>query len=250
MKVNFTIPPNINVGYNERSDTYTAKLGFVTYKDELKKELRFINSWQNWRDKNIKPDEFINEPTHGFVLNKFDNGRGWGHYDRAEFVRVYDPRGFEIEISIDNLLQIIQHNGISKGNLIEGELVYGWAPSAKKLSLIPVTSQDYKNFKKLEQDLNSFTKQEFKGKKDLEIGFKYLLKSNKIVTYLGIENVKTWSGRFEKCVIFIDDNNKTYYKNGNSFGKFAYKLEKNENINEILRNLKLDNKIGDLDYIS
>jgi hypothetical protein len=250
MNVKFTIPPNINVGYNERSDTYTAKLGFVTYKDELKKELRFINSWQNWRDKDIKPDEFINEPTHGFVLNKFDNGRGWGHYDRAEFVRVYDPRGFEIEIGIDNLLQIIQHNGISKGNLIEGELVYGWAPSAKKLSLIPVTSQDYKNFKKLEQDLNSFTKQEFKGKKDLEIGFKYLLKNNIIVTYIGNESIRTWSDRVEKCAIFSENDNKFYWKSGNSFGKFAYKLEKNENINQILRELTIDKINKNLDYIS
>ncbi len=248
MNVKFTIPKEVIVGYDQRSDTYTSKLAFVTYKDELKKEIRFVNSWQNWRDKTIEPDTFINEPTHGFVLNKFDNGRGWGHYDRAEFVRVYDPRGFEIEISIDNLLQIIQHNGISKGNLIEGELVYGWAPSARKLSLIPVTSQDYKNFKKLEEDLNNFTKQEFKGKKDLEIGFKYLLKNNKIVTYLGIETVKTWSS-FQKCSIFSENDNKFYYKEGNSFGKFAYKLEKNENINQILRNLNIKKITTNLDYI-
>lgn len=30
---NFIIPKKINVGYQERSDCYTKKLGFITYTD-------------------------------------------------------------------------------------------------------------------------------------------------------------------------------------------------------------------------
>lgn len=63
------IPTRIKVGYNERDDTYTKKLAFVTYfdaKGTLKKEV----SWEGWRDRDIEPDEYDNLPTEGFVLNK------------------------------------------------------------------------------------------------------------------------------------------------------------------------------------
>lgn len=69
MKSNIFIPKKINVGYQNRSGTYTGKLAYIIYYDE-KGVLRKERSWNGWRDEDIPNDEFDNEPTEGFVLNK------------------------------------------------------------------------------------------------------------------------------------------------------------------------------------
>ena len=209
------------VGYQKRSDTYTDKLGFITYRDE-KSNLRFEGSWTSWRSKEIKPEEFVNEPHEGFVLNK-NSGRQWGNFERAEFVRVWDTRGFEFEISTDNLMQLILHNGISKGNLIEGKCVYAWTPNGRKVTLLPETCPEYRNVQKTKESLKDAVL--FEGKlSDLKVGFKYKLKNQKILTYLGkmpnwgmyvLTNEYMW-GNKGNCHIFIDESVKGKYDYWNS----------------------------------
>ena len=137
------IPKKINVGYNKRSDTYTGKLGYIIYWDD-KGKLRKEDSWQSWRDKAIEPNEYENVPTEGFVLNKDVGGtqRSWSWNARREKVRVYDPRGFEFEITIENLLYILAECTSTKGKGLEGKFVYSWA--GKELVLLPVDTQEYK----------------------------------------------------------------------------------------------------------
>ena len=106
MKTNIFIPKRINVGYQERSDTYTGKLGYIIYYDE-KGKLRKETSWQNWRDDSIPSNEFENEPIKGFILNKKAGGYKYSWNTRQTYCRVFDPRGFEFEITIENLLYIL-----------------------------------------------------------------------------------------------------------------------------------------------
>lgn len=73
MKSNIYIPKRLNVGYQNREDTYTGKIAYVIYYDE-KGKLRKEVSWNGWRDENIPNTEFDNVPTEGFVLNKRSNG--------------------------------------------------------------------------------------------------------------------------------------------------------------------------------
>ena len=49
MNNNIYIPKRINVGYQNRKDTYTGKIAYVIYYDE-KGKLRKETSWNNWRD--------------------------------------------------------------------------------------------------------------------------------------------------------------------------------------------------------
>ena len=63
------IPEKIKVGFQKRGDTYTGNLAYVIYYDQ-KGKLRKETSWESWRDKKIQSEEFTNEPTEGFVLNK------------------------------------------------------------------------------------------------------------------------------------------------------------------------------------
>ena len=179
MKSNIFLPEKIKVGFQKRSDTYTQKLAYVIYYDE-KGKLRKEASWNGWRDKSIQDLEFDNIPTSGFVLNKKAGGysSGWNH--RQTYVRVYDPRDFEFEISVPNLLYILENATSTKGKGLEGEFVYGW--DGKELVLIPTESTDYIEISNFNKNIHSDFK--LKGK-DLKLGATYLTKDNQEWVYLG-----------------------------------------------------------------
>lgn len=179
MKSNIFIPKKINVGYQKRSDTYTGKLAYVIYYDE-KGKLRKETSWNSWRDEKIPNEEFENVPISGFVLNKKvgDYSNGWDH--RQAYCRVYDPRNFEFEINIENLLYILENANSIKGKGLEGEFVYGW--DGKDLVLIPVESPDYKQIAEYNKIVHN---SECIKAKDLIIGATYLTKNNEEQIYVG-----------------------------------------------------------------
>lgn len=174
------IPKVIHVGFNNRNDTYTKKLAYVIYTDEKGKK-RKETSWQSWRDKAITPEDFDNEPTSGFVLNKGVGGaRGsWSSSNvRNEYIRIYDPRGFEFEISVANLLFILTECNAYKGKGIEGEFVYAW--DGTELILLPVGCAEYKAS-------TEFTalKSMKVGKKDMKEGLTYQHKDTQKLVYMG-----------------------------------------------------------------
>ena len=119
------LPKVLKIGFQKRSDTYTGKLAYIIYYDQNNK-LRKETSWISWRDGSIDPLEVANEPVSGFVLNKKvgDYKCDWNH--RRAHIRVYDPRGFEIEISVENLLYILSNTSSIKGKGLEGDFVYGF----------------------------------------------------------------------------------------------------------------------------
>lgn len=178
------IPKQIHVGYQNRSDTYTKKLAYVIYTDE-KGKVRKERSWQSWRDNEINPDDFDNEPTSGFVLNKGVGGaRGsWSSNTRNEYIRVYDPRGFEFEISVANLLFILTECNAFKGKGLEGEFVYAWGGT--ELVLLPVGCVEYK-------ESSEFTELQTKKvtKKDMKEGRTYQHKNTKQLVYLGRHKIR------------------------------------------------------------
>lgn len=207
------IPKKIKVGYQNRYDTYTKKLAYVIYYDE-KNKLRKETSWNNWRDEKIEPDDFDNEPTRGFVLNKKvgDYSGDWGNHRQA-YCRIYDPRGFEFEITINNLLYILENCDCLKGKGLDGEFVYGW--DRKDLILIPVDSPDYKEIKTRTDKIQNGKK--FKGK-DLIIGATYLTKNNEQWIYMG---------RFDKWEKLINTFKREWYwsLNEDRDGKWEFDLD-------------------------
>lgn len=159
--------------------------------------LRKAKSWESWRDANIIPDEFMNEPTEGFVLNKKAGGysTGWNH--RNTYARIYDPRGFEFEITIPNLLFILQECDCSRGKGLEGKFVYSW--DGTEIVLLPVESSDYK-------ESRQFTDLKVKSVKirDLKVGATYTTKNLKTWTYLGKLDYHNLDKEVEKRFIFYD----------------------------------------------
>lgn len=161
MKSNIYIPKKIKVGFQERHGTYTGKLAYVVYFDD-KGKLRKETSWEGWRDKKIPSVEFDNEPTNGFVFNKNVRRIGDHFSGGRSMMRVYDPRDFEFEITMDNLSGILMNSDISKSE-INDQCVFAW--SGQDLLLIPVSSEEYKNAIEFtdKQSLKISTKELIKG---------------------------------------------------------------------------------------
>ncbi len=207
------VPDKIRVGYQKRGGTYTGKLAYVIYFDN-KGKLRKESSWESWRDEKIDPADFTNEPTSGFVLNKGVGGtrESYGWDARNEYIRVYDPRDFEFEISVANLLFILQETSSIKGKGLEGEFVYAW--DGTELVLLPVGCAEY-------EACTEHTKRQDKKvvAKDVKPGFSYLMKNGTNVMYLGRfpYNATSYFDKtgFEPCGlkhVFLDlDNPKPEY---------------------------------------
>ena len=208
MRSSIFIPKTIDVGYQNRSGTYTGKLAYVIYYDE-KGKLRKETSWNGWRDKNIPNNEYDNIPTEGFVLNKKagDYSTGWDH--RHAYCRVYDPRGFEFEITIENLLYILENANCIKGKGLEGEFVYGW--DGKDLVLMPVESPDYKEISEFNRIVHS---NECIKAKDLIVGATYLTKDNESWIYMGKFDVYNRYGDWDNRGKYF------WFWNGNYFEQY------------------------------
>lgn len=209
MKSTIFIPEKIRVGYQERSDTYTKMLAYVIYYDS-KGKLRKEDSWKSWckwqdepvmvydREKGyvqtgeikkgLPVHDFTNEPLEGFVLNKKVGGYKSDWNFRQSYCRVYDPRGFEFEITIPNLLYILENTNSIKGKGLEGKFVYGW--DGKDLVLLPEGAPEYAQLINYSQGLKNKI-----GAKELVVGYTYLNNKNEQVVYLGkheeIETI-TW----------------------------------------------------------
>lgn len=143
-------------------DRYTASddprvLGFAVPYDNTKaskKRQETVNYWANNKEECRIID---NTPTRGFKLLEVATR----YRTNNKLFRVQDPRGFELEISADCLLELAQNSTIVKGEIIE-ECV--WAQH-NGVWLMPTSSEEYK----------LWTKQAVKGEKTkIEAGNYYV----------------------------------------------------------------------------
>lgn len=253
MEQKLFIPQKLRVGFNHREDTYTKKLAYVIYYDQknvLRKEKSF-NGWiqlpgktysyrkNNERIESVIPDDyapydFENIPTEGFVLNKGVGGQreSWGWNARNEYIRVYDPRGFEFEISVKNLLYILENCTSTKGKGLEGKFVYSWYGT--ELVLLPVDTFEYKQS-------TEFTDLQSKKitKTDMIVGRVYQFKDTTVATYLGRLNYTEFNyyGPINKDIklkhIFVTSQGKYIPESG--FTKLAKIV--NDNVDDCIADL-------------
>jgi len=121
-------------------------LGFITPKtgansdgdSAFKKRKSTVDSW---REKDIAPREIDNTPQHGFQI--VDTATRYSTSNKL--FRVLDPRGFELEISSENLFDIIKECGIVRGLITDPML---WARHTQKPYLISGNSEAYKEYLK------------------------------------------------------------------------------------------------------
>lgn len=187
------IPKELKVGFQTRKDCFTNKLSYIIFKDKTK--WRKEPSWEGWRDKKIEPVFLENTPVSGFCLNKGQvRFNDWG--SGRTVVRVYDPRDFEFEISLDNLLGILTYSSINRRE-VDGEYVYAW--EGKNLVLLPVGSPEYK-----EAVENTVKQAKRVSKKDMKPGCWYRLKDGTDGLYLGDYHYYGYStlSTQKKCIFY------------------------------------------------
>lgn len=173
IQTNLYIPKTITVGFKPLND---GKLGYVIYTDDTGK-LRKEPSWQAWRDMNIEPICVLNNPRSEFTLNKSVQRNGhWG--GGRQLVRVWDALDFEIELSIDNLIGLLNHATIND-RVIKQECVYAW--QGTELVLLPTNSEAYQYaLTHTDKQANSISA------KNMKVGYTYKVKKdNSTVLYLG-----------------------------------------------------------------
>ena len=192
------IPEKITAGFNERDDCFSKKLAFLVYENE-RKILSQPRAWDKWRDKKIKPLEFENKPMKGFCLDKAIGGYRTRFNYRGEAVRIYDPRGFEIEITVSNLLNIFKMCSCEVGGELNGEFVYAW--EGFQLILMPIVSEDY-------EELKTYTSLKLENKifkvKDLVANKIYRDKKNNLKLFLCERLVVNTKYGISKAQIFYD----------------------------------------------
>jgi hypothetical protein len=108
------------------------------YENGIKSAQQWAVGWGNQGLKPTKVYTFQNIPTSGFKL-----GTVATRYSTSnKFYRIIDPRGFQLEISTANLLDIIQTGEIAYGEII-GE--YVWVKSTRDY-LCSVNHPEYKRW--------------------------------------------------------------------------------------------------------
>lgn len=110
-------------------------LGFLVPEGTTKAELKRKATVDRWRQEDIEPRIIDNAPTRGFKLAEVVSR--WSTSNKL--FRVLDPRGFELEITADNLLSIATHGSIIRGEIVE-ECV--WVTDGS-LTLLPTTDPRY-----------------------------------------------------------------------------------------------------------
>lgn len=163
------IPSRLNVGFVKREGTFDGKLSYIIYFDE-KGKLRKEASWNSWRDESLSPAAFDNKPQKGLIINKGIKHYAYHFGSGKSMARIYDPRGFEFEITMDNLVGIINQSNIDMSEIVQ-ECVYSWAGT--ELVLLPTNSEQYKASLVHTENKNSKI-----SLKDLKVGQTYSLKNS------------------------------------------------------------------------
>lgn len=151
---NIKFPDKQYVAYRKDGEDI---IGFMTpwgTDSAAKKRMATVDAWYengrrkyDWETKTNYIDDSVNEPMvfenmplSGFVIEKRLN-RGGSWYGSQDKWKIEDPRGFQLEISGNNLLQLIKHCMITEG-MISGSCV--WAREGQNNVLVPVNSDLYK----------------------------------------------------------------------------------------------------------
>lgn len=214
---NLYIPKSIKVGYQERSDTYTGNLAFLTFQTP-QGTISQEKTWKRWIHKEM--GDFDNKPIEGIVLNKGVGLRGGGRNRRTSKIRVYDPRGWEIEITVENLMFILEQNNCIAGKGIEGEFVYAWSPGFRQLYLLPTKVQEYEK----SQKYTALQHHEKLTLKDLIPGAGYKSTNNEDFIYLG-----RMRNNYFQYVGYNDNSMPADFLNGHNQHVFL-----NENTNQFI----------------
>lgn len=162
------IDPNLAVPseilYKKCGNNQNPDVGYVTYRNKEGKLMR-ENSWTKWSKST--PYVLSNAPRAGFTIyGSLGGGRDWGK--RQSWIQIQDPGGFIIEISPDNLIELITTVGYTPDTGFNKPLSYAWFNGCLELRALT------------QEEFNTLTTEPAKAKvklKDLLAGHYYKSKT-------------------------------------------------------------------------
>lgn len=148
-----------------------------------KKRMATVDRYSN---KDIESTTMANDTQAGFKIKHVVR-----QYGGQDWWRITDPRGFQLEISSDNVSRILADCTIENSEIQEPCL---WGRDGGANVLIPITSHVYETAKENQARVDKKI-----GLKDIKIGDTVMLHSGEETTYLGVvwlyEKTKSWSYR-------------------------------------------------------
>lgn len=210
------------VGYHENFnlDIDKAPLAFLTYDTHDAASKKRIDTVKNWYGSE-KMCNLDNPPLSGFtfvdVVSRYRT--------KNKLMRVFDPRGFIVEVSIDILLEIMQSATIKNGVIQEKCF---WARKGAENILIPENTPLHEQY--LSETV--YAKAANISTKNLKVGGLYINKDGKKYFYLG------------KLVLKVDEENTS----STAFTKYS-DLVKNKYEFYVFANLSINAENVDTNYL-
>ena len=210
------------VGYHENFnlDIDKAPLAFLTYDTHDAASKKRIDTVKNWYGSE-KMCNLDNPPLSGFtfvdVVSRYRT--------KNKLMRVFDPRGFIVEVSIDILLEIMQSATIKNGVIQEKCF---WARKGTENILIPENTPLHEQY--LSETV--YAKAANISTKKLKVGGLYINKDGKKYFYLG------------KLVLKVDEENTS----STAFTKYS-DLVKNKYEFYVFANLSINAENVDTNYL-
>lgn len=183
----YIIPEKIILGKKP-----TGNQGYLVFSKpdgSTKNEVRF----KKWvcEERGGKISNIENDALSGFSVISTVGGNG-GYDKRQAYVQVKDPRGFVIEITDENFIEICKNFAVNKG-VLDGEYVYAFDEKYASLCLVNILDKAYNEYKqntieyyKCEEKVEKFS---FKNLKPGMIYRAKYMYCNVLAMYLGKFNL-------------------------------------------------------------
>jgi hypothetical protein len=178
------IPQQVYVGFQGRRTVDEVPLGFMTpYEDTAagKKRQATVDDWAkpSHYQTDVKAFNSIiidNKPMVGFKIGRAIR-RSSSFGGTSTVVRIEDPRGFELEIGVENLVMLLNANIMEDCELMQECL---WGREGARNILLPINSEPYKEYLQTQELINNKV-----SLKDVQIGDVVKILGGKEGMYLG-----------------------------------------------------------------
>lgn len=139
------IHDKLYVGFQRNaSATGAMPVGWFTPYDDNKagqKRRDAIDNWSTYHNNGQKPLNPIlldNKAMIGFRISQRQRNAGW--HSSTEYIRIEDPRGFEVDITLVNMIMLTDNNLIENGEILR-ECI--WGRDGNFNVLLPINSTPY-----------------------------------------------------------------------------------------------------------
>jgi hypothetical protein len=164
------------VGFQKRNTESGSPLGFLTPWGEdaaSKGRMATVDKWAS--SSKLKSIVIDNVPVTGFRIS--DHARRGGWRGGSTVIQIEDPRGFELQITVDNMIQIMNNNICVNGEI---QIPCVWGRDGKENILLPINSEPYENAMENTERLKQTV-----SMRSVKIGNKIEMKDGRVGIYYG-----------------------------------------------------------------